>query len=85
MKLEPDNLNYRYHPLLLNAAFLGNITVEDQRILGFGNKQNYIAAHEKPAKHSALQRAFTAAFDVELRARNFHERLMARLNRTFRR
>ena len=85
VRLEPDNVNYRYHPLLLNAAFLGNLTAEDQRILGFGNKQNFVPAHEKPAKHTALQRAFTFAFDVELRARNFQERLIARLNRTLKR
>jgi len=85
IRLEPNNLNYRYHPLLLNAAFLGSLTMEDQRILGFGNKQNFVAAHEKPSKHSALQRVFTLAFDAELRARDFHERLVARLNRILKR
>src|SRR5437763_1201245 len=29
---------YRYHPLLLNAAFLGDLSAEEQRILGFGDK-----------------------------------------------
>jgi hypothetical protein len=32
---------YRYHPLLLNAAFLGGLSDEDGKILGFGNKTNY--------------------------------------------
>src|SRR5437763_785066 len=32
---------YRYHPLLLNAAFLGGLSDEDCKILGFGNKTNY--------------------------------------------
>jgi hypothetical protein len=32
---------YRYHPLLLNAAFLGGLSEEDYKILGFGNKTNY--------------------------------------------
>jgi hypothetical protein len=85
VRLEPDNVNYRYHPLLLNAAFLGDLTAEDRRILGFGNKQNFIPAHEKPAKHTTLQRAFTFAFDVELRTRNFHERVTARLKRILKR
>lgn len=85
VRLEPNNVNYRYHPLILNAAFLGNLTAEDRRILGFGNKQNFVAAHEKPRKHTALQGVFTFAFDVELRARSFQERLIARLNRTLKR
>lgn len=85
VRLPPNNVNYRYHPLILNAAFLGNLTVEEQRILGFGNKQNFIPAHEKPGKHMILQRVFTFAFDIELRAQNFHERLVARLKRTFKR
>jgi hypothetical protein len=32
---------YRYHPLLLNAAFLGGLSDEDRQILGFGNKTNH--------------------------------------------
>jgi hypothetical protein len=38
---------YRYHSLLLNAVFLGHLSPEDQRILGFGNKANYIHAFER--------------------------------------
>ena len=85
VRLEPDNVNYRYHPLILNAAFLGNLSQEDQRILGFGNKHNFVPAHVKPARHKALQSAFTFALDIDLRARNFHERVIARLKRTFKR
>src|SRR5262245_22460455 len=32
---------YRYHPLLLSAAFLGGLGDEGRQILGFGNKTNY--------------------------------------------
>jgi len=71
--------------LILNAAFLGNLSQEDQRILGFGNKNNFVPAHEKPGRHETLQRAFTFALDIDLRARNLHERVMARLKRTFKR
>lgn len=85
VQLEPNNVNYRYHPLLLNAAFLGDLSEEDQRILGFGNTTRYVPGHEPPEKHALLQRAFTAAFNIELRARNFQERLQARLNRTLKR
>jgi hypothetical protein len=85
VKLESNNVNYRYHPLLLNAAFLGALTKEDERILGFGHTGNYVPAHQKPDKHVTLQRAFQFAFDLELRARNFHERAKARLNRVLKR
>jgi hypothetical protein len=85
VRLEPDNVNYRYHPLLLNAAFLGDLKEEDKRLLGFGNKIRYVPAHEKPGKHTALQKTFTAAFDLELRVRNLQERVRARLNRTLKR
>jgi len=86
VKLEQVNVtNYRYHPLLLNAAFLGNLSAADQRLLGFGNKVHFIPAYEPPEKHAALQRVFTRAFDLELRARNLHERIVARLNRTLKR
>ena len=83
VKLEQENVtNYRYHPLLLNAAFLGNLSADDQRLLGFGNKIHHIPAYERPEKHATLQRVFNGAFDLELRARNLHERIVARLNRT---
>ena len=83
VRLEPDNVNYRYHPLILNAAFLGNLSQGDQRILGFGNKQRFLPAHAKPTRYNALQNVFTFALDIDLRARNLHERLIARLKRTF--
>lgn len=46
---------YRYHPLLLNAAFLGNLTVEDQRVLGFGDKRNYQHGFERRRRHPMLE------------------------------
>jgi hypothetical protein len=44
--------DYRYHPLLLNAAFLGGLTKEDERILGFGDKRNYREEHPRQSKHA---------------------------------
>jgi len=46
---------YRYHPLLLNAAFLGNLTREDERILGFGDKRNYQHGFVRRRRHPALE------------------------------
>lgn len=59
-----DVAYYRYHPLLLNAAFLGGLSDEDRRVLGFGNKTNYQEhferAHRHPRFHALLERAYTA-------------------------
>ena len=78
--LQKEDIDYyRYHPLLLNAAFLGNLSEEDQRILGFGNKTNYLHAFERAPKHTMLQGAFRGALEVAIRANAFRERVAARL------
>ena len=48
---------YRYHPVLLNAAFLGELNVEQTTLLGFGNKLRYQAGFIRPARTPRLQRA----------------------------
>lgn len=82
VRLQKEDIEfYRYHPLLLNAAFLGNLSEEDQRILGFGEKSNYIPAFERPSRYKRLHRAFSRMHDVNLRLSDFRERVRARLNR----
>jgi hypothetical protein len=73
--------NHRYHPLLLNAAFMGGLTEEDRRILGFGNKTNYIPCFERETPHKLVQAGFRSCYDVYLRMREFTDRLSARLKR----
>jgi len=75
---------YRYHPLLLNAAFLGDLSDEDQRILGFGNKTNYQPAFERAGRPSFLYQAFNASVKTQIRMRHLRERLSARLRRVLR-
>ena len=72
---------YRYHPLLLNAAFLGNLSAEDQRILGFGNKTNYLHAFERRPKHTTLQSASRLALEIALHLEGLSERIRARFRR----
>ena len=80
--LQKEDLDgYRYHPLLLNAAFLGNLSEQDQRILGFGNKTNFKPAFVRSNKPSFLYRALAAAHSADLRLKNLRERFVARLNR----
>jgi hypothetical protein len=84
VRLQTEDVNYyRYHPLLLNAAFLGNLSSEDQRILGFGNKTNFQPCFERPTRTPLGYKAFSAAFGAQLRVRELRARIAARLRRTF--
>ncbi len=74
---------YRYHPLILNAAFLGNLSDEDRRILGFGNKKNFLPAFERRNTPPALYDVLGAAFNVQLRLSNLRERVVAKLKHVF--
>ena len=76
---------YRYHPLLLNAAFLGKLSDEDQRILGFGNKTNYIHAFDRDPRHTALQTVFRCTFTMKLYADHMRQRIFGRLRRKWKR
>lgn len=85
VRLQQEDVDYyRYHPLLLNAAFLGGLTPEDQSILGFGNKTNFQPAFERQAPTPLGHGAFNALFNGQLRLRDFRARTGARLKRTFR-
>jgi hypothetical protein len=81
---QEDVTSYRYHPLLLNAAFLGNLSGEDQQILGFGDKTNLQPAFDRPDQPPASYDAFSASFKAQIRMRELHERIAARLKRLFR-
>ena len=78
---EGDRKFYRYHPLLLNAAFLGNLSPADQKLLGFGNKTNFIPGYVRPAKPPFLYNVFIATLNLQLHASSLRERLVAKLNR----
>jgi hypothetical protein len=76
-----DVAYYRYHPLLLNAAFLGGLTDEDDRILGFGDKSQYIPAFRRQPRFPWLQEVFRATHGARLRADDLLDRVRARLAR----
>ncbi|HKY41682.1 MAG TPA: phytanoyl-CoA dioxygenase family protein [Pyrinomonadaceae bacterium] len=78
---EDDRKFYRYHPLLLNAAFLGDLSADDQKLLGFGNKTNFIPAYVRPAKPPLLYNVFVATLNLQLQAKSLRERIVAKLNR----
>ena len=84
VRLQSEDVSYyRYHPLLLNAAFLGELSGEDQRILGFGNKTNFQPCFERQARIPFTHKAFSAAFSAQLRARELRQRIGAKLRRAF--
>jgi hypothetical protein len=74
---------YRYHPLILNAAFLGGLSDEDQRILGFGNKTNYQPAFVRSGKPSIFYSLLCIAYNAELRVKKLKEMIGARVRRSF--
>lgn len=83
--LEQENITfYRYHPLILNAALLGNLSREDQRILGFGNKTNFQPAFEQPVRTPIGYKTVSATINAQLRIENLTERIGARLRRALR-
>lgn len=56
VSLQREDLEYyRYHPLLLNAAFLGNLSEEDERMLGFGDKRNYQHGFTRRRRYPTLE------------------------------
>jgi hypothetical protein len=82
--LQKEDLDYyRYHPLLLNAAFLGNLSLDDHRILGFGDKTNFIPGYERATKPSLLYNLASTGHNLDVRIRNFAERISARMRRMF--
>jgi hypothetical protein len=84
VRLQQEDLDYyRYHPLILNAAFLGDLSEEDQRILGFGNKTNFRPAFARSSRPSIFYSALSAAYNAEIKLGKLNERITARLRRTF--
>jgi hypothetical protein len=81
---DEDVSYYRYHPLLLNAAFLGDLSEEDRRILGFGNKTNFQPAFERPDSPPLSYRAFCVSHDARIRMLRLRDRALAIFKRAWR-
>ena len=78
---EEDLEYYRYHPLQLNAAFLGNLTEEERRILGFGNTTNFQPGYERRPMHAYFQVLVGRSYHAKVLAGEFHQRVKTKLKR----
>jgi hypothetical protein len=76
---------YRYHPLLLNAALLGNLSAQDCHILGFGTKTNYQPNYARSSAHPWLHATGHGLIGVTLWANEFAEKVRRRARRLLRR
>ena len=72
---------YRYHPLLLNAALLGDLRAEEMRILAFGDKSHYVPAFQRRHEHRAFQSVMGVSFGAKLAVDEFSGRVAGKLRR----
>jgi hypothetical protein len=78
--IQPEDIAYyRYHPLLLNAAFLGGLSSEDRRILGFGNKTNLQPAFQRRDQPPLIYELFALSHGAGLHIQHLQQRIVARL------
>lgn len=81
--LQKEDIEYnRYHPLLLNAAFLGDLDEECRRVLGFGNKNNLETNFERTTRFKKFQMFVQSAFDGVLLDDNIRTRAQDKLKST---
>ena len=71
----------RYHPLLLNAALLGNLTQEHRRVLGFGDPRNHRPLYSRPSGTPRLDRLYRKWLQMALVLDDFGARVGGRVKR----
>ena len=78
--LQAEDVAYnRYGPLRLNAAFLGNLSQEDQRILGFGDKRRFVRGFQRKMEHRLAHAAFSGLLEGALWIEEYFEPVLRRL------
>jgi len=78
--LQPEDVAYnRYAPLTLNAAFLGNLTAEHQRILGFGDTRHFVHGYQRDIAHPLAHSVFSAVLESGLWMEEHFEPLLRRV------
>jgi hypothetical protein len=74
---------YRYHPLLLNAAFLGGLTAGDMKLLGFGNKTNYLEGYVRPSRAPLFHSMVSGLWRFRVWSGEWFGRIGGRIRRLF--
>jgi Phytanoyl-CoA dioxygenase (PhyH) len=78
--LQAEDVAYnRYHPLQLNAAFLGGLSAEQQRILGFGDKRQFVRGYRREISHRKLHAIFSALLESSIWLNQVSEPLIRRV------
>ena len=72
---------YRYHPLFLNAAFLGQLTQKDMRILGFGDKTHYQPDFTRNTSSNWTHRVFAGVHAMQLKVGGLTGKVVAKMKR----
>jgi len=76
-----DREGYRYYPLLLSAAFLGGLSEEECRVLGFGDKRHYQHAFARGSSHTFFEQASRVGLEATLRVQPTVRRIFDKLRR----
>jgi hypothetical protein len=83
--LQREDVVYnRYHPLILNAALLGDLDEEHRRVLGFGDKRNYLPGFRRRTAYRRYHASLQGSHDLHLRIDDLVSRVSGRLRRIFR-
>jgi ectoine hydroxylase-related dioxygenase (phytanoyl-CoA dioxygenase family) len=82
VKLQKEDVEYyRYHPLVLNAAFLGGLSGEQQRVLGFGHKGRFQHDYVRKPQFPTLHKLVTATNAVQINAVTHTRRIIGKVKR----
>jgi hypothetical protein len=80
--LQQEDVEYgRYQPLLLRASYLGGLSAEDQRLLGFGDRTNDRPEFVRDGGHRGFQALLRWAFACKLWAGHHARRVTGKLRR----
>jgi hypothetical protein len=75
---------YRYHPLLLNAAFLGGLGEQEHKLLGFGNKTNYLSGFERQTTHTGFHQLMALSFGAKVVLGEYRRRVIGKIKKILR-
>ena len=77
-----DVAYYRYHPLVLNAAFLGDLSAEQGRVLGFGHKGRFQHDFVRKPRFARTHAMITALNTAQVYGSHYKSRIASKVRRT---